>query len=93
MEKFPLSPQATSSKVATAGLEHELPQRTKADAQIKKAHAISQRALANLLKGARAGGFVPYEIVVGATGEVRLMAEPATSGRGSKPNDFDREFG
>jgi len=92
MEKPQPSQRAPDSKTSTSGLGHDLP-RIRSDEKVKRAKAISQRALANLLKGARAGGFVPYEIVLGATGEVRLMAEPNPSSRGGKPNDFDREFG
>lgn len=93
MEKSALRIQATDIKAATTALEHESSQFVRTGVKLKKAHVISQRALANLLKGARAGGFVPYEIVLGAAGEVRLMAEPNLTGRGGKPNDFDREFG
>lgn len=93
MEKSPFRTQATDSEAGTSALEYEASQSGKTGVKRKKARAISQRELANLLKGARAGGFVPYEIVLGATGEVRLMAEPSPSGRGGKPNDFDREFG
>lgn len=60
-----------------------------------KAASPSPKLLERLLKGARAGGFEPSEIVVEATGDVRLkigtdlVPAPATR----QPNDFDSEFG
>jgi len=54
---------------------------------------VSQRTLANLVKGARAGGFEPYEIVLETTGEVRLRADFGQGSRTNRPNDFDQEFG
>jgi hypothetical protein len=54
---------------------------------------VSQRTLANLVKGARAGGFEPYEIVLETTGEVRLRADFGQGPLTDRPNDFDQEFG
>lgn len=90
MEKSPPAPKGLEDQDAISGFRF---QKVVGAAKVRKAHAISQRALANLLKGARAGGFVPYEIVLGASGEVRLMAAPGPAERGGKPNDFDAEFG
>lgn len=54
--------------------------------------SVSSRAIARLIKGVREGGFVPQEIIIEATGEVRLMAS-AGAQRPVRTNDFDADFG
>lgn len=55
---------------------------------------LTPKQLEKLLKGARAGGFEPTEIVVGARGEVRLLLDRDKGALvGLATNDFDLEFG
>lgn len=96
MEKFSLLPDSSAIEVLSAGIErvsHLHAPSAEVATKPKTVRAISQRTLANLVKGARAGGFVPLEIVLETSGEVRLMAERGQSARVEKSNDFDREFG
>ena len=96
MVKLSSLPHPPAVEVSSAGIER-IAHREGASAELptksKTARTISQRTLANLVKGARAGGFVPLEIVLETSGEVRLMAERGQSARAAKSNDFDREFG
>jgi len=95
MEKSSFHTKATGRVEVDAPVERPFSQSLTVEGgpRTRKARAPSHRALANLVKGARAGGFVPYEIVLETTGEIRLMAERSAAAPVGRANDFDPEFG